>query len=73
MLKIGEVVRYACRPGAKAVAVENFLTSADSTIPLELHLQNLQADARSYKWSNATVQAIRAGLFEEYKEEARNE
>lgn len=57
-----EIMKLALTPGAKSIAVENFLTSIDRTMPVFFHLQNLAADARSYRWNAATVTAIKAGL-----------
>lgn len=67
MLLPGEIARYARRKNVRPKAVENFLLSADNTMPLELHLENLKADAKRYGWNTPTVQAIRSGLFAAYE------
>lgn len=71
MLMPGEIERFASRKNVRPRAVENFLLSADNSMPLELHLENLKADAKSCEWSAATVQAIRAGLFLAYGKEGK--
>lgn len=68
MLKPMEIRTLALRPGAKKVAVENFLMSADNFMPQQLHLHNLGIDAISYQWNSATVDAIRAGLKMMYED-----
>jgi len=47
-------------------AVENFLSSLDLTIPMELHFRNALRDAQSYKWNSATLIKIMEGIEEAY-------
>lgn len=56
------VEELASRPGARRAAVENFLSSLGE----DRHeaYENMRADARSYRWSEATVGAICEGISE---------
>lgn len=54
-----ELDELASRPGARRIAVENFLFS------------NLQLDTGLYHWNAATVCAIREGLSRAFKPAAR--
>lgn len=47
---------------AKKLAVENFLLELDLSMPPQFHYQNLVKDAQLYRWSSATVEAIRSGI-----------
>lgn len=62
-----EIELLARRPGARAVAVENFLGSLDMDMRERDHVGNLNADARSYKWNAATQQAIMVGIALAYR------
>lgn len=46
----------------RAVAVQNFLMSAPLHVELAHQLMNLQMDARSYGWSQRTIDCIAEGL-----------
>ena len=56
---------------ARTVAVENFLNSADITMPLYIHMMNLSIDARLYKWNYATVKAIKDALQLKYLKQVK--
>lgn len=49
-------------PGCKAIAVENFLMSCGNNPTITDAIGNLQMDARSYKWNDQTINAIRLGI-----------
>lgn len=52
-----------CRTySARRMAVENFLLSLDLSMHPQFHHKNLLSDARLYRWSRQTVNAIRAGI-----------
>ena len=55
-----QIEKLAGRKGVKKIAVENFLSTM-GTDTLEVTL-NLHADAKSYKWNAATINAIKSGI-----------
>lgn len=57
-----EIVRLAGLPGVRRIAVENFLSGVELCKTRGGALLNLADDARSYKWTPATVAAIKAGI-----------
>ncbi len=58
-----------CRaPGVRRIAVENFLSSVDFSMPLHFHLANLKMDSKLYGWKDATILAIYCGLKKMYGE-----
>lgn len=61
-LTIEEIEELASGRGVRRIAVENFLVTADASLPVWQHQANLRADSRSYKWNAATVRAIAKGL-----------
>ncbi len=48
-------------------AVNNFMTSLDTTLPIVFHFKNCLRDAKAYKWSSATVVKIFEDLEDCYK------
>lgn len=64
-----EIFNLASRKGAKRVAVENFLSSLDNSMPSQFHLANLQRDGLVYHWNAATRNAVKAGILLAYREE----
>lgn len=58
------IEELASQPGVKQVAVENFLSSLDSHSDRHEAYENMRADARSYRWNEATVGAICKGISE---------
>lgn len=65
MLTATRIEKLAKGKNVKTVAVENFLGTL-GTMTHQDALMNLDADARSYRWSRETVAAIRKGLLEHY-------
>jgi hypothetical protein len=63
-----EIIAFGQQPGAKSIAVENFLSTLDLTFPLFAHRRNMNADAREYGWNTGTIRAITAGLALAYSE-----
>lgn len=63
-----EIEKLASRRGARRLAVENFLGTADPTIRLGNHLTNLDMDTRLYRWNSTTKRAITAGIKKMYKD-----
>lgn len=61
-LTIEEIRPLAERKGVKSTAVYNFLMTVDANPDTECAYGNLDADARSYRWNAATVNAIRKGI-----------
>jgi hypothetical protein len=47
-------------PGAKRIAVENFLLSKQGDVMADSI--NMQMDAQMYKWNRDTINAIREGI-----------
>ena len=50
-------------------AVANFLTSADTSLPKEVHIMNVHLDTWMYGWNWQTVQALLHGINELYNEQ----
>ena len=63
MISRERISKLAARKGVKAIAVENFLSTLQGMTSHDANA-NLAADARSYKWNAATVNAIRKGIDE---------
>jgi hypothetical protein len=61
-LSAAEIEKFASANGVKRIAVENFLSSLDSSIGVMGNTMNMQMDARMYKWNTATQRAIEAGI-----------
>ena len=59
-----EIEQLAGRPGVKRLAVENFLSTLYLPAGYAGNLANANADARCYRWSEATLRAIRDGVFQ---------
>ena len=57
----------ASKEKVRKIAVENFLGTANKSLPKESHLMNLQMDQQLYKWNPQTVNAIKKGLNILYK------
>ncbi len=63
-LNAEQITKLAARKGVKTVAVENFLGSVGASGESASDaLNNLRADAVSYKWNAATVRAITDGIM----------
>jgi len=62
MLTRSEIQTLADRPGAKRVAVRNFLGTLEG-LTYEAALSNLELDTRLYRWEYPTKQAIRDGIL----------
>lgn len=56
-----EIEEFANRPGAKKIAVENFLMSMGED--LTNAMGNLGLDAKSYKWNRETINAVLEGML----------
>ena len=56
----------ASQPGVSRKAVENFLYTMGEVTRADVQgiIGNLMADARSYRWSQETILAIRTGIME---------
>ncbi len=56
----------ASQPGVSRKAVENFLFTVGPVTRANVQgiVGNLMADARSYRWSQETIQAIRTGIMD---------
>lgn len=64
-LSFSRIAEIAATPGARAVAVENFLGTLDlDEVSLEEARANLASDAKAYGWEPLTVRAIQMGLYE---------
>lgn len=63
------IATLAGQPKARRIAVNNFLSSIDMTMPIAFHLMNLEDDAQSYQWNPETVNAIKRGLFILFRED----
>jgi hypothetical protein len=61
-LSAEEIEKFASRPGARRIAVENFLGSVPLEIGFDQNFLNLMKDAELYNWNASTVHAIRNGL-----------
>jgi hypothetical protein len=48
--------------GVDQKAVDNFMISVDTDIPLNVHFLNLNYDRKAYKWNADTVKAIQDGI-----------
>ena len=66
-LSFNTIESLAKREKVRRIAVENFLGTANKSLPKESHLMNLQMDANMYKWNSQTVKAIKDGLEILYK------
>lgn len=67
MLSNERINQLSEKKNVKKIAVQNFLWTLSSDIPMEYTLENLNMDARLYKWNTATVNAIKTGIKEFYK------
>ena len=56
-----EIEEFANRPGAKKIAVENFLMSMGTD--LTIAMGNLGVDAKQYGWNQDTINAILEGMW----------
>lgn len=63
------IEEYAARPGARRLAVENFLMTVHNNPTQHDALMNLSMDARLYGWSDETVKAIGYGIFRAFQED----
>lgn len=61
-LTSAEIEKLASGKGVKRIAVENFLSTLDTSIGVMGNTMNAQMDARMYKWNSVTVRAIEAGI-----------
>ena len=52
---------------AKKTAVDNFIASIDTTLPIVTHFMNLEKDVELYDWNDATKVAIMRGILEKYE------
>lgn len=68
MLTPERIETLAKEKGVKTIAVKNFLYSVGANPNKMCALLNLEADASSYRWNAATVNAIRQGITEYFKE-----
>ena len=66
-LTADQVKELAHMPGARRIAVENFLGSMDMADPKMIHLANCELDAGLYRWNRATRGAIRRGIQMAYR------
>lgn len=58
----------------KTAAVENFLASLDTSMPLIMHYKNVLQDAKAYKWKSSVVRQIMQGIEKAYqKKEAEGD
>jgi hypothetical protein len=60
------IQELARRPRVQTIATENFLSSLDLSMPMELALENLWQDAALYRWNRETREAIHAGIRAAY-------
>jgi len=63
------ISELSARPGVRAVAVENFLSSVEENPTRFAARQNAQMDARLYKWSPETLDAINEGIDDAFEDE----
>jgi hypothetical protein len=54
-------------------AVENFLSTIDTTQPIAHHFMNCEADAKLYVWDRPTVVAIMKGIVDAYNRKFRED
>ena len=59
-LTLQEIKQLASRPGARRIAVENFLTTMGDD--KEVAIVNWALDSKSYGWNDVTRGAIIAGI-----------
>jgi hypothetical protein len=64
MLTIERIEQLSSKKGVRAVAVRNFLFTVGENQNSIVAYANLEADARSYRWNAATVNAICTGIRE---------
>ena len=62
MLTNDKIIELAKKPGVKQIAVENFLITVDHNIDKMSAELNLEMDAKSYGWNQATISAIKEGI-----------
>ena len=62
-LTSAEIESLASRPGVKRTAVESFLSTLYLPGGYRGNAGNARADARAYRWDEATVQAILDGVL----------
>jgi hypothetical protein len=67
MLTQERIQVLASKKDVKRIAVENFLSTVGSNADASSAILNMHADATSYKWNKATVNAIRQGIVEYFK------
>lgn len=65
MLSSEVIAKLAARKGVRKIAVENFLFSM--TGDASECFNNLEMDARMYKWNAATYKAISDGIAKAFK------
>ena len=58
-----EIEELANRPGAKKIAVENFLGSMGTDLTITEIIGNVAIDAKLYNWSQETISAIMEGVW----------
>lgn len=61
-LKVKEIERFASRPKVKRIAVENFLMTVHHNESALQANQNLNQDAKLYKWNIQTIAAVQDGI-----------
>ena len=61
-LTLEEIEPLAARPGARKIAVENFLMTVHNNNQRQDALDNLLMDAKAYKWNWVTVDSIIKGI-----------
>lgn len=71
MLSQERIRILSSKKGVRAIAVQNFLSTVSANPDIMCALLNLQADADSYKWNGETVNAIRQGIVEYFREEKK--
>lgn len=62
-LTVEEIRQFAERPNVKKIDAENFLMKMNIGNGIPIIMENLVADAKSYKWNNETVEAILDGIL----------
>jgi hypothetical protein len=62
-LTIEEIRQFTERPNVKKAVAENFLMSMSIGNGIPIIIENLVANAKSYKWNNETVEAILDGIL----------
>lgn len=67
MLSPQRINELANRKGVNRVAVINFLSTLNANPTYLSAIQNLDADAKSYRWSFETIKAIRVGIVEYFR------